>query len=111
MRGGQTPGRRRFLRYEWTDERRTTCNPKPLANNLTSDIRTRLEAILRDVFDDEQLSATDSLNQETLEGWDSLGHIRLIAAMEEGFGLTFTLEEIEAMSGVPQIVATISAKA
>ena len=78
---------------------------------MSNDPRPQLQAVFREVFDDDTLQATDELSRETLESWDSLGHIRLISALEEALGLSFTLEEIEAMTSVPQILAVLAAKA
>ena len=43
-------------------------------------------------------------------GWDSLGHIRLISAMEDDLSISFTLEEIEEMDSVSKILAVVAAK-
>lgn len=82
-----------------------------MVDHLSNDPRPQLQAVFQEVFDDDTLQATDELNRETLESWDSLGHIRLISALEEALGLSFTLEEIEAMTSVPQILAVLAAKA
>lgn len=82
-----------------------------MVDHLSNDPRPQLQAVFQEVFDDDMLQATDELNRETLESWDSLGHIRLISALEEALGLSFTLEEIEAMTSVPQILAVLAAKA
>lgn len=78
--------------------------------SLNNDIRTRLEAVFRETFDDEGLHLTDALDRESLEAWDSLGHIRLVSAIEETFEVSFTLDEIEAMTSAPQIVSLLGAK-
>ena len=92
---------------------RSACTPIPitLVDHLSNDPRPQLQAVFQEVFDDDMLQATDELNRETLESWDSLGHIRLISALEEALGLSFTLEEIEAMTSVPQVLAVLAAKA
>lgn len=77
---------------------------------LNNDIHTRLQAIFIEVFDDENLTFTDALDRESLEAWDSLGHIRLVSAIEETFQVTFTLDEIEGMTSVAQIVAALAGK-
>lgn len=82
-----------------------------MVDHLSNDPRPQLQAVFQEVFDDDMLQATDELNRETLESWDSLGHIRLISALEEALGLSFTLEEIEAMTSVPQVLAVLAAKA
>ena len=80
------------------------------ADTLSSDIRKRLEATFREVFDDDALTLTVGFTRDDLEAWDSLGHIRLISAIEEDFGLTLTLEEIELMTSVATIESTLAAR-
>lgn len=68
------------------------------------EVRKRLERIFRDVFEDEHLELTDSLSRDDVKSWDSLGHIRLISAVEDAFGVTFTIEEIDAIKSAGQLV-------
>ncbi len=81
-----------------------------MMNPLSNDTRTKLQNIFREVFDDELLQISDDTDPDTLKAWDSLGHIRLISAIEEELALSFTLDEIEAMTSVRQILATVAAK-
>lgn len=71
----------------------------------------KLHDVFRDVFDDDSLEVSDSLIREDVPTWDSLGHIRLVSALEDAFGVTFTIEEIEEMTGVARILDRIVAKA
>ena len=77
---------------------------------MRNDTRTSLQNIFRDVFDDEQLQLRDDLSPETLEAWDSLGHIRLISALEDELQRSFTLDEIEAMTSVAKILTVLAGK-
>lgn len=77
---------------------------------MHNDIRTKIENIFREVFDDDQLQLSDSLSSETLPTWDSLAHIRLVSALEDELSLTFTLEDIEAMTSVAKILAVVDSK-
>lgn len=77
---------------------------------MSNNTRNSLQNIFRDVFDDEQLQLRDELSPETLEAWDSLGHIRLISALEDELQLSFTLDEIEAMNSVAKILAVLAGK-
>lgn len=77
---------------------------------MSNETRIRLEAVFREVFDDEALQIGPGIDRESLEAWDSLGHIRLISALEEVFGVTFTIDEIEGMVSAPQILAALSSK-
>lgn len=77
---------------------------------MGQDIRTKIEAIFREVFDDNQLQLSDSLSSENLPTWDSLAHIRLVSALEDELSLTFTLEDIEAMTSAAKILAVVDSK-
>jgi acyl carrier protein len=77
----------------------------------SNEIRNKVGDIAREVFDDEGLEVTDTLSRDDLESWDSLGHIRLIAAVEEVFKMSFTIDEIEGVNSIGQIVQVITERA
>ena len=77
----------------------------------TDDVKARLGNIAQEIFDDDDLVFSDDLGRENIKAWDSLGHIRMIAAVEEAFGITFTIDEIEGVRTMGQIVALIDEKA
>ena len=66
--------------------------------------------VFREVFDDDSLELPETLVREDLAAWDSLGHIRLIGALEEAFGTTFTIEEIETMTSINRILDLVISK-
>jgi acyl carrier protein len=74
------------------------------------EIRASLERILKEVFDEETFEFSESLSRETLESWDSLGHIRLVSAIEEAFDIRFTLDEIEELTSANRIIECIGAR-
>jgi acyl carrier protein len=74
------------------------------------DSRSRLEHVLRDVFDDESIVADPALQREDVPQWDSLGHIRLVSAIEEEFRVSFTIEQIEAITSVARILEALDAQ-
>lgn len=76
---------------------------------MTSDpMQASLEHVFREIFDDDALVVTDDLTRESLKAWDSLGHIRLVAALEEAFNVHFSIEQIERMTSVAKIRAELS---
>ena len=75
------------------------------------DIRKKLRDIAREVFSDDTLEITDELSQDDIKAWDSLGHIRLIAATEDAFQITFTMDEIEGLKRMGQVVELVAEKA
>jgi len=65
--------------------------------------------ICRTVFEDSQISVESS--SETVEHWDSLGHMRLITALEERFGIELDVMEMAEVSTVQQLIAVVEASA
>jgi len=45
------------------------------------------------IFDVSQRELDENSSPKTLESWDSLNHMKLIAALEEEFGVQFKDEE------------------
>ncbi len=74
------------------------------------DTRSKVEAVFREVFDDDKLQLSDELSAETFPAWDSLAHIRLVSALEDELSLTFTLDDIEAMTSAAKVLAVVEAK-
>ncbi len=63
-------------------------------NQAVIEQETRLRQILADVLDiDPQI--TDDFSRDDESGWDSMAHLRLITAVEQAFGIKFTMREIE----------------
>jgi len=58
----------------------------------------RLEKCFRDSFGLAQDAPVRHLSYLKNDVWDSLGHMRLIAAIETAFGIAFTTDEILDMS-------------
>lgn len=76
-----------------------------------SEANAKLERIFREIFDDDGLVLSPNLARADFPAWDSLGHIRLIGAMEEAFDVTFTIDEIEKMSSVERILDVLTNRA
>lgn len=74
------------------------------------DIAQRLTEVLRDVFDNDTITATETLTAADVEGWDSLGNVRLFLAIEQEFGVRFGAGEISAIKNVGELMAGIARK-
>lgn len=66
-----------------------------------------LNEVFRDVFDDEDITVTDSTTADDIEDWDSLEHINLIVAVEKKFGIKFTMGEVSGMKNVGEMADLI----
>jgi acyl carrier protein len=70
----------------------------------------RLTPLLRDVFDDDDLVATPELTAHKVDGWDSLGNVRLFLEIEKVFSVRFSATEITALKNVGQLAELIEKK-
>ncbi len=73
-------------------------------------IRAKVQEILRDVVDDEDVIITDDTVAEDVVDWDSTNHVRLIVAIEEEFHIRFETDEITKPESVGDLVDLIQAK-
>ena len=53
-----------------------------------------LNEIFRDIFDDPALTVGEETTAAGVEGWDSLTHITLLAAVEDEFGITLDRKSV-----------------
>lgn len=70
----------------------------------------RVKAILADVLMMDGSMINGQSSMDTIERWDSLAQIDLVAALEEEFGVTFEVDEFETMTSFTEIVETLSEK-
>jgi acyl carrier protein len=70
----------------------------------------RVNNVFRDVFDDNAIAVADATTADDIEDWDSLEHINLIVALEEEFGMKFTMGEVTGMHNVGEAVDIILAR-
>ncbi|MEO6092977.1 MAG: acyl carrier protein [Novosphingobium sp.] len=70
----------------------------------------RIQEIMADTFDLDELAITRETTAEDVEEWDSLSHIRLIVAIERAFKIKFTNAEIESLGNVGELIDTVEAK-
>lgn len=66
-----------------------------------------LNEVFRDNFDDEGITLKETTVADDIEEWDSLEHINLIIAIEERFGMKFTMKEVTGMKNVGEMVDII----
>jgi acyl carrier protein len=74
------------------------------------EILRQVQAVMRDVFDNDDIVLTESTTAADVEGWDSLSHIQLIVAVEKHFNIRFTSKEILSWQNVGELAASIQAK-
>ena len=74
------------------------------------EIFAKLEEVFEDVFD-EEISLCSETTAEDVDDWDSLSHITLISAVEDAFGVKFSMKEVSGMKNVGEMVAIIKERA
>lgn len=69
-----------------------------------------VKLIMADIFMIDQSEIGTRTTMETLEQWDSLAQIDLVAALEEEFGVQFEVEDFESMTDFPKVLNTLAQK-
>jgi len=75
-----------------------------------TDILQQVEAIFKDVLDEENITLTEATTANDVDGWDSLTHIHLIVAIEKRFKIKFTSKEILSWKNVGEMLDAIGSK-
>lgn len=70
----------------------------------------KLQAIFRDVFDNDSIEIREDLSPETFADWDSFHQVKLVIAIEEEFEIKFTTDEAVSLKSVEQLKSGLRAK-
>jgi acyl carrier protein len=73
-------------------------------------IYAQLTEALRDVFDNDELVAHPELRAADVDGWDSMGNVRLLLAIEQALGVRFGAGEIGDIKNVGELSELIYRK-
>jgi acyl carrier protein len=71
------------------------------------EVLEKLQEIIRDVFDDEDIEVTADTVAADVDGWDSLMHITLIGTVEDEFDIKFAMKDVVGMKNVGQMADLI----
>jgi acyl carrier protein len=69
-----------------------------------------VKQVMADVMEIDASSIDDHSEMGVIEQWDSGNHISLVLALEEEFGVSFEVSEIETMTSFADIVSTLENK-
>ena len=72
-----------------------------------NEVLEKINEIIRDVFDDEDIVVTETTVASDVDGWDSLMHITLIGTIEDEFDIKFAMKDVVGMKNVGQMVDLI----
>ena len=73
-------------------------------------LRDSVRRIMSDVFEIEASAIDDDAEMGTIEQWDSGNHISLVLSLEEEFGVSFEVSEIEDMTSFSEVMSTLESK-
>jgi acyl carrier protein len=65
-------------------------------------ITSELRAIFADIFE-HHAELTPDTSPETVEKWDSLGHIALVRSLEDSFDISLSMDEMMELQTVADI--------
>ena len=75
-----------------------------------SQILDEVQAIFREVLDNEEIVLANETTADDIDEWDSLTHIQLIVAIEKHFKIKFTSKEILSWQNVGEMIDCIATK-
>ncbi|MCX6906819.1 MAG: acyl carrier protein [Verrucomicrobia bacterium] len=70
----------------------------------------KLNGIFRTVFDNDEINIQPEMTANDVDGWDSLSHVNLILAVEQGFGIRFNQKELLTFKNVGDLLRSIESK-
>ena len=76
----------------------------------TTQVYEKLTDIFRDVFDDDNIVLTPDTTAADIDGWDSVGHLNLILAIESRMKMKFKTTEIESLHNVGELAGLVEYK-
>jgi acyl carrier protein len=74
-------------------------------------IKSRLQSVFREVFDDDSIEIFDAMTAADLTEWDSLNHITLVLAVEKEFSVRLNAAEVGGLANVGEMVALLDGRA
>lgn len=74
------------------------------------DTKSRLEKVMQEVFEDDEIRINDETTADDIEDWDSLTHVQLIVAVEEEFVCKFSTVEVMKLKNVGEFIKLIDRK-
>ena len=76
----------------------------------TNRVYTELTEVFRDVFDDDTIVLNPNTTAADIDGWDSVGHLNLIVAIEMRLKIKFKTGEIESLHNVGELAGVVEYK-
>ncbi len=77
---------------------------------MDESIWSKMTEIFRETFDEDDLTIGPDTTAADVEDWDSVTHVQLMVALEQGFDIKFFTGEIASLENVGEMAALIQRK-
>lgn len=88
-------------------------NVDPLSNTtggVDESVIVTVCDVLADVFGVSRAELDEATSRDDIPEWDSVGHLNLMLALEEAFGVTFSVDEMAELVSVEVIAKKVREK-
>ena len=75
-----------------------------------NEMMAKLQDIIREAVDDEDVVINDTTVASDVEGWDSLAQVLIIGSIQKVLGMKFTSTEVSKLSNVGEFVDAMMSK-
>jgi acyl carrier protein len=76
---------------------------------MSAEVLEEVRQTVAEVFALDPASVTAASSAETVPAWDSMGHLNLILATEQRFGVTLDPEQVPQLTSVESLAAAVAA--
>lgn len=66
--------------------------------DTATEIDARIREVMVDILEVEPGVVGDGFGRDDAPSWDSMNHLRMVSALEEAFGIQFTMKEVGHMA-------------
>ena len=73
-------------------------------------MEAHIKTLIAKLFDVDETYLSLNSSPHEIEKWDSLGHMNIVAAIEEEFEIELTDDEIDAMANIASIINIVEGK-
>ena len=75
---------------------------------IATDVDGRIREVMGDILEVDPAAVGEGSLRDSMPSWDSLNHLRLVSALEEAFGIRFTMREVGELDGFETIRRKVS---
>jgi acyl carrier protein len=74
------------------------------------EIAEKMTEIFRHIFENDNMVLSDDMTPDTVENWASLTHMQMITALQENFGVKFSIKDQLKLMRVGDIISLLEEK-